>query len=57
MKKKNKTENQKLLLPDKKTRPYKIFKKVSTINIFFNTDDKIQRAKTVENMGPNINMT
>ena len=55
--KKNKTENQKLLLPDKKTRPYKIFKKVSTINIFFNTDDKIQRAKTVENMGPNINMT
>ena len=57
MKKKNKTENQKLLLPDKKTRPYKIFKKVSTINIYFNTDDKIQRAKTVENMGPNINMT
>ena len=55
--KKNKTENQKLLLPDKKTRPYQIFKKISTINIYFDIDDKIQRAKTVENMGPNINMT
>lgn len=58
MKKNNKTENQKLLLPDKKTRPYQIFKKISTINIYFDIDDKIQRAKiTVENMGPNINMT
>lgn len=56
--KKKTTENQKLLLPDKKTRPYQIFKKISTINIYFDIDDKIQRAKiTVENMGPNINMT